>query len=535
MDQLNNDFNEFDSPNSPIKQLYRDDDKAKNFISDYNNNINETDIYGRKVSNFLPKITGFMSGEERRKINTIKSQNNYDSPSNNNRINHSNKNNNDIFSEGKVKKINYYPYIHRLDGFNFFPRPISNPFVNIPDYQMKKKLKRIINKEAKKYYVVGDKKIKDEQNNKIGLSYLTKDLNEYDIGEKDRQRLFNLIDKNVEELKQDYQLKLNALDSNPTYISMKQFRNKLILAKKNSIKFNEAPSEIKQKYHILKNIMENNLLSRKNEMNKKEEKYINKYIKDKKSLSIDKKINFKKIPIYNIYNRNKKNQIIGPDKLNNICRSKDFSIGRSIKMDFGNFSYEEEDKTKLLSNKSNSEIGDEENKVNNTMNILPIISNNNSIINNKSKENLNYLDKDTAETISRMNRNNTEANIIDEKIEDELSFISRENDNNNKNNNTSKKSNVRMFKYLKNNYDHEKELLEGIQVETPREEVEIPPIIQKPVLKTNGELYRQDLAVLKLTNPIKFEQMEKKEENDLKLLKKKLENSRKNYENNFKK
>ena len=536
MDLLNNNFNELDSTNSQIKQLYRDDDKAKNFITDYNNNINETDIYGRKVSNFLPKITGFMSGAERRKLYLIKSQNNSASPSNNNSINLNNTNDNAILTERKEREINYYPCIHRLDGFNYFPRPISNPFVNIPEYQMKKKMKRILKKEAKKYYIVGDKKIKDEQNNKIGLSYITKDLNEYDIREKDKQKIFNQMDKNIEELKQEYKLKLSALDTNSSYISMKKFRNKIILAKKNEITYNEPPKEIKHKYHILKNIMKNSLLRRKNEMNKKEKNYINKYLKDRKSVSIDsKKPNFKKIPIHNIFNKRKKNEIIGPDKLNDICRSQDFSIGRFIKMDFGSFSYEEKDKKKLLSNNNTSEISVEENKVNNTMNILPVISSNNSMINNKSKESMNYLDRDTAETLTRMNRNNTDANIIDERIEDELSFISHENDNNNKNSNIYEKTNIRMFKYLKNNYEREKELLEGIKVETPKEEGIMPPVIKKPILKNNGELYNQDLAVLKLTNPYKFEQMEKKEESDMKFLRKKLEDTRKKYENSLKK
>lgn len=121
MDLLNNNFNELDSTNSQIKQLYRDDDKAKNFITDYNNNINETDIYGRKVSNFLPKITGFMSGAERRKLYLIKSQNNSASPSNSNSINLNNTNDNAILTERKEREINYYPCIHRLDGFNYFP------------------------------------------------------------------------------------------------------------------------------------------------------------------------------------------------------------------------------------------------------------------------------------------------------------------------------------------------------------------------------------------------------------------------------
>lgn len=45
----------------------------------------------------------------------------------------------------------------------------------------------------------------------------------------------------------------------------------------------------------------------------------------------------------------------------------------------------------------------------------------------------------------------------------------------------------------------------------------------------------ENLAVLKLSNPKKYEALQKKEEYDLQLLKKNLENSRKKHQNEFKK
>ena len=530
-----NNFDELDSVKSPVKLLYKDDETGKNYLADCNNNINETDMFGRKLPFFLPKITGSMNGEQRAKLKLIKSKINSPSASNNNSFLNQNNNNNRISSSRK--NINYYPNINRFDGFSYFPRPISNPFVNIPDFQMHRIVKRKIKEEMRKYYNAADKKIKDENNNnKIGLYFLTKDLNEYNIGEKDKEKLINLIDKNIEELKEDYQLKLNAITKNPKYISLNKYKNKLLLSKKNEIKFNEPPSEIKHKYQILKNINQNNAMRKKREFNLKEKRYIDKYFKDKNSFSIDaKKKNYKKITLSAIYKKNKKNKknlVIGPDKLNDICRSKDFSVGRSIKMDFGNSSYE--DKDKILINNTTSDKPIEENKINETMNDnnLPGISNTN-ISANKSKENFYVQDKDTAETVTHMNRNNTEAIIIDEKIgEDELSFISRETDHDKKND---KKTNVKKLKILKKNYEREKDLLEGINIETPREEVEKPLIKKKPVLKNNGQLYLENLAVLKLSNPKKYESLQKKEENDLQFLKKKLENSRKKLQNEFKK
>lgn len=87
---------------------------------------------------------------------------------------------------------------------------------------------------------------------------------------------------------------------------------------------------------------------------------------------------------------------------------------------------------------------------------------------------------------------------------------------------------------MNDNYEHEKELLEGINIETPREEIEVLPHINKKVLKNNGQLYREDMALLKLTNPKKFESIEKKDEYDMKLLIKKLGRSRETMKVNIK-
>jgi hypothetical protein len=197
-------------------------------------------------------------------------------------------------------------------------------------------------------------------------------------------------------------------------------------------------------------------------------------------------------------------------------------------MDFGNYSYEESKKIPpILIDNNNIDLSQDKDKENESY--LPKISNNiNSDMNrNKSKENL-YQDKDTAETVSNMNRNNTEIRIIDEKVEeDELSFISRENEIENKKN---KKTNIRSNKFLKNYCQHEKELLEGIKIETPREEAEVLPNRKKNVLKNNGQLYREDIALLKLTNPKRYQIMEQKNEYDMKLLIKKLGRNRKDME-----
>ena len=73
-------------------------------------------------------------------------------------------------------------------------------------------------------------------------------------------------------------------------------------------------------------------------------------------------------------------------------------------------------------------------------------------------------------------------------------------------------------------------MLEGIKTETPREEVEIPHPRRKIILKSEGQLYRENLALLKLTNPKRYQIMEQKNEYDMKLLIKKLGRNRKDME-----
>ena len=221
-----------------------------------------------------------------------------------------------------------------------------------------------INKEAIKYYNDENKYKNKGNNNKKPLSYLTNDLNEYNIGEKDKDKILNLIDNNIKEIKKEHKMKLNAVGRNPNYLALNRFKKRILLSKKIEIKYDEAPNEIKNQYKIMQNVIKNkiSLTSRNNNLiNKKEKKYFNKNLnkiiykyyrlkgKSSSSTELVKEKSNKKINFFN-KNNNDKNIIIGPDKLNNPFRSKDFSIGRSIKMDFGNFSYEKEEKKPVQNN-----------------------------------------------------------------------------------------------------------------------------------------------------------------------------------------
>ncbi len=545
---------EYDSSQHNRKNFYRDDDTGKLIMTDNNNNKHETDIFGRKLINYLPKITGIKSGAERLKLKKITSNYYSASPSNYNTINKDNDNNNNSNINkhnisGTKQFINYTPIIDKLNGYNFYPRPISRPFINIPDYQINKETKNEINKEIINYFNEKNAQNKLKRNNKFLLSYLTNRLNENDKNrteDHDKEKLLQLIDKGIEELREEYNNRINEMKKSPKFIALNQFKKKIIFRNKNKIILNDPPMEIQKKYQILNNIIHNNSLNNKNKnnmSNRSQKALIHKYIKDKcaSSNELMKENKFKKLYLNKLLN--KKNAVVGPDKLNNIFRSKDFSIGRAIKMDFGSFSYEDQDKMLSLESKNdidekveNEEKEEKEEKVEkegdinnkNELNNLPRISN--IPIKNNSNEN---LDNDTAETVSKINRNITEFIAIDEKNEkDELSFISRENENE-KENKDKKKTNIKTLKSVKKNCDHERLLLEGIENETPREEIVLNQK-RNVVLKDNGQLYRENLALLQLTNPIKFESMRKKDEYDMKLLIKKLGRTKK-IQNEFKK
>ena len=125
-----------------------------------------------------------------------------------------------------------------------------------------------------------------------------------------------------------------------------------------------------------------------------------------------------------------------------------------------------------------------------------------------------------------MNRNNSDIILERNKSYDELSFISRETEKNEVKKN--KRNNFRSLKSVKSNAELEKKLLKGIKIEPPKEEINSNKILQtKAVLKTEGQLYRENLELLKITNKKQYELQKQKDEYDLFLLKKKLGNKKK--------
>ena len=492
--------------NNTYKCLYRDTDTGKIILTDYNNNEHRTDIFGRRLKSFLPNISGMLSGINRSNISIKMNASNSMNDIGENKNNLNSKKNKNLYH-------NYTPGIQKIDGYNFIPKPISIPFYNEDKSLLPDKVKNKLNHNLKRYYSEKNEKI--QKNNNFRISYFNKDLNNNQMKEKDENRIISLINKSLEELKEENKIRLNSVEKNPQYIALNSFKNTIEDNNKKSIylNFKETPIEIKDKYNILQNVIRNRineLKKKQNSVEKKEKEYLNKFIKNNKSKTLF-DIQKKKYDLQNL--------IIGPDNLNNIFQSKDFSLGRTIKMDFGEKGKDDIKENNINKTEENKNEVAQNIKIDN---ILPKIA---KRINSGNKSNV-YQETDTAETNTYLNRNSSELVLGRNKSYDQLSIISKENEKNEIKN--KQKNNFVSLKYIQSNAEMEKELLKGIKKEQPKEEInQRQRLTTKVVLKTEGQLYRENIELLKLTNKKQFEIQKKKDDYDLLLLKKKLGNKKK--------
>ena len=488
--------------NNSYKYLYRDFDSGKVIITDNNNNKFQTDIFGRRLKNFLPDISGMLSGKNRLlSLKMLNSKSLNDMPINTTKnLNH----------EKKSLYNRYIPGLNKIDGYNFISKPISLPFYNEDNSLLSDKFKNKLNFNLRKYYSTENHKIL--KNNKFPISYMNKGLGDEQLKKRDEEKIMNLINKSIEQIKEENKIKLNSVEKNPKYIALTRFKKRISDNNRSSLylKYDEASSQIKGKYNIIKNVIKNRINEIKKKENifeRKKEEYLQKYIRSHRSNIL---FDFPK-KRYNI-----KDLIIGPDKLNDLCQSKDFSIGRTIKMDFGNTNENNNQKEYIDINK-NSENKTELTQNLKINNLLPKIvrrlrSGNNSHL---------YQDTETAET----NINNSDIALARNKSLDELSFLSKENEK--REIKINPKYKLRSLKSVKTNAEIERELLKGIQKEIPEEINKIEKNSGKIELKTEGQLYKENLELLKLTNKKYFEMRKNKEEYEIFLLKKKLENKKK--------
>ena len=536
--------------NRIIKNLSYDIDTGRFTLIDNENNRYICDMFGRQKNSFKKNITGISNRYQLQKklkplfiedANEIKKTL---SPSH-----YSNKN---IMNQIKFrtienkKSINYHPVRRRFDDAYGLPKSLVVPFFNEKDGDLKEKNKRELIEHLKTYFSnYNNVSIKNE-NDKCALSYITCDLNDNKLSLEDNKKLIRLIDNTILKYREEYKYKLNILYKNPVVKAINKFKNYLLLNQGTNVidgyKLKETKEEIKDKFEIIKTHI-NNYYPKTFERIRMNDKIIETY-RNKNYFSLNRNINIENEGS-NIYEQiNKFNVIVGPDKLNNICQSKDFTIGRLLEMDFG--LSEEDKKTKLnrikrLGNSAfkgknnNITIKNRHIKLSSGLKRLKNLNMNNSknsndeqMQGNSSKVEMTY--KETIETLSNKDQNINNINIninynshrtLEQKIADnDLSFISEISEKEKK---MTKKNicKIKSLKFQRQLTDNENRLLKGYQ---KKEEIKKEKSsLNKRPLKLNSflECYKNDINLLKKTNPIAYELQKKEEERQLMLMKKK--------------
>lgn len=514
--------NKTSEPKPLIKNICYDMDSNKLMVNDSENHQYLCDIYGRKKIKFLPYITGTLNryryptlSQEKTLTNSHKGNlstkkisskkfNNIGTPE-------SNFTSNMILNK---KYTDYFPTIRKFEGYSKFPRPVGPPLTNIPKYEIKEKDKRKLINNLNKYF--DDKSAKNHikrKNENKGLSYLTGDLNEYDTIRHDTEHTIKLIDTTLDNFREEYRLKLNIMHKNPNVRALNEYKKNL-LQNKNAKVINgrvlEAPNDkIKKNYKIIQSLVNNTGLS----YDKKIEKH--------KLSNIYNKINYNRrnktlSDFENKYNVKNISIILGPDKLNDVCKTKDFTIGRLITMDFGS----------SPNNKNQSET---EGNLSKDLSKMPNASK--EITTNRNNESnkiagTEEIYKETEETATN-NANASKINemskfkTLDERINDnEISFISYMSENEKKYEKENKLT-IKSNRNIKRLTEHYNKLLLGYK-EKERKPMSIFHRTRALNLKTDGDLYRENINLLRLTNREAFKIQEQKELYDLKLLEKKI-------------
>ena len=129
------------------------------------------------------------------------------------------------------------------------------------------------------------------------------------------------------------------------------------------------------------------------------------------------------------------------------------------------------------------------------------------------------IEEENEEKIEEEKPENNNNNILEEKIKNnDISFLSELSENSKK---YFKKNNltIKTINRINTNTEHDNKLLEGY-LEKPVEDIKIFQKSKVLRLKTEGDLYLDNLSLLKKTNKTAFLLQEKKDLYDLKLLKK---------------
>ena len=475
-EEKNNDLNhkQYNNPSQIILNICYNPETGKLTLSDNYNNHYSCDLFGRIKKKFFPNVTGVATYHERK----IKTEEKYKMP----------KTTKNFFLKEKGL-IEYYPQTRKFDGYFNFPRPLSPPFCNIPENIMNNKTKQALISHLEKYFSDNkSKKYVSNYNLNVEMSYLTGDLNEFDSLKVEGEKLLDLIKNTLNSIKKEYALKMNMFNKLPMVKALRQFKKYIIENKEailiNNRRLKKPISTIKKKYDIIHKTITNFGLKRDKFKNIHQLKLDSLY-----NDNISNEPKMKHLTLDNFYKHETKDKDILMTKL----FTNDFKIGRKINMNFGQFYYEDFKKKETQENTKTTNV--------------------------KEKNKISETNKETKET------KETEQSLYDKTLDDQikknnLSFISKIYDNENiykKNKNIR----IKQMKLIKNNFLKEKNLLKGFETEERKGPILLIKNL-KPKLKTNGELFDENIKLLRKTNPVAFQLQEKKDEFDLKQLRKKV-------------
>ena len=447
---MNNDY-EYQNKQQIKNICYNPDTNTIRFIT--NNNISYLcNIFGQKLPIFKKNLSGFINGQQRKKLSSSNESKQID----NNSYDKSNE---------------YYPTVRRFEGYNHFPRPKCPPFTNIPNFLFKEKLKReLINILKKNFFVEKNKKDVTIKNKNSGLSYLTSDICGY-IKNNDNENsynnnfLINLIDNTIEEYKTK-----TELDSKELYLQYPLIRALIYIKKFISInkdtnvingrKLKPPNPEIINDYKIIHKL----LFEYKN--------------KNKKSQSLMDILNQGSIDNINI-NNNKNNSFTSSNKI-------------------------------LLKNLEKNNFLAKLN-IPNLKNSISKFSNFNSSAN--SMDNINYISnrKVNSSIYDELETNESNNNI-------NVSLISKINEKDKKNVIKFNKK-IKTYEILRKYTEKERKLLKGFQKEIVKKKGTFQKYPENHKFKiSGGDVYKKEINIMKINNPVAFEMMKKKEALDMKKL-----------------
>jgi hypothetical protein len=185
-----------------IKQIYFDEDTGKLMLSDGDNHHYLCNIYGDKLTEFIPNVSGCLTREERG-LHLVN------------------------MDRYKLSNKAYLPNIKCFEGYAPFPRPRVTPLGNCEEFDKQKHNKEKLiallklNFKCPKVLELFESKTND------GYEHYTAPLAQ-DSTKDDRLRLIKIIDDYFEEYRRKNKYKLNMMPKDVTVKALKRFRKLLI-------------------------------------------------------------------------------------------------------------------------------------------------------------------------------------------------------------------------------------------------------------------------------------------------------------------